>query len=72
MLSPRLQDPKVRQAVQYGVDVSQILTGVYDDLVPRSTGVVQPGTKFARAKNLIEAPTTRRRGAAVPRPASAI
>lgn len=56
MLSPRLQDLKVRQAVQYGVDVSQILTGVYDDLVPRSTGVVQPGTKFARPKNLIEAP----------------
>jgi peptide/nickel transport system substrate-binding protein len=56
MLSPRLQDLKVRQAVQYGVDVSQILTGVYDDLVKRSTGVVQPGTKFARAKNLIEAP----------------
>jgi peptide/nickel transport system substrate-binding protein len=55
MLSPRLQDPKVRQAVQYGVDVSQILTGVYDDLTQRSTGVVQPGTKFARAKNLIEA-----------------
>src|SRR5262249_38528599 len=55
-LSPRLQDQKVRQAVQYGVDVSQILTGVYDDLIKRSTGVVQPGTKFARAKNLIEGP----------------
>lgn len=54
MLSPRLQDIKVRQAVQHGVDVGQILTGVYDDLVPRSTGVVQPGTKFARAKNLID------------------
>ena len=35
---------------------SQVLTGVYDDLVPRSTGVVQPGTKFARAKNLIDRP----------------
>jgi peptide/nickel transport system substrate-binding protein len=56
MLSPRLQDQRVRQAVQYGIDVSQILTGVYDDLVPRSTGVVQPGTKFARPKNLIEGP----------------
>jgi peptide/nickel transport system substrate-binding protein len=56
MLSPRLRDLKVRQAVQYGVDVSQILTGVYDDLVKRSTGVVQPGTKFARPRNLIEAP----------------
>jgi peptide/nickel transport system substrate-binding protein len=54
--SPRLQDAKVRQAVQYAVDVSQILTGVYDDLVPRSTGVVQPGTAFARPKNLIDAP----------------
>ncbi|MDQ6432559.1 ABC transporter substrate-binding protein [Mesorhizobium sp. LHD-90] len=56
MLSPRLKDAKVRQAVQYGIDASQILTGVYDDLVPRSTGVVQPGTKFARKKNLIDAP----------------
>jgi len=53
MLSPRLQDPRVRQAVQHGIDVSQILTGVYNDLVPRSTGVVQPGTPFARAANLI-------------------
>lgn len=56
MLSPRLQDAKVRQAVQYGVDVSQILTGVFDDLVERSTGVVQPGTKFARPTNLIATP----------------
>ena len=56
MLSPRLKDLKVRQAVQYGVDVGQILTGVYDDLTKRSTGVVQPGTKFARASNLIAAP----------------
>jgi len=55
-LSPRLQDLKVRQAVQYGVDVGQILTGVYDDLTKRSTGVVQPGTKFARATNKIAAP----------------
>jgi peptide/nickel transport system substrate-binding protein len=55
MFSPRLQNPKVRQAVQYAVDVSQILTGVYDDLVKRSTGVVQPGTKFARPRNLIDA-----------------
>lgn len=56
MLSPRLQDLRVRQAVQYAIDVGQVLTGVYDDLVPRSTGVVQPGTSFARAKNLIEGP----------------
>ena len=56
MLSPRLQDQRVRQAVQYAIDVSQILTGVYDDLVPRSTGVVQPGTKFARPSNIIAAP----------------
>lgn len=56
MLSPRLQDLKVRQAVQYGIDVDQILTGVYDDLARRSTGVVQPGTKFARPKNLIPGP----------------
>jgi peptide/nickel transport system substrate-binding protein len=56
MQSPRLQDLKIRQAVQYGVDVEQILAGVYDNLTVRSTGVVQPGTKFARTKNLIEGP----------------
>ena len=67
MLSPRLQDPKVRQAVQYGVDVEQILAGVYDDLVRRSTGVVQPGTKFARAKNLIRRPRLREGGGAARR-----
>jgi peptide/nickel transport system substrate-binding protein len=54
--SPRLKDPKVRQAIQYAVDVDQILAGVFDGLVARSTGVVQPGTKFAREKNLIAGP----------------
>jgi peptide/nickel transport system substrate-binding protein len=54
--SPRLKNPKVRQAIQYAVDVDQILSGVYDGLVARSTGVVQPGTKYARPKNLIAGP----------------
>ncbi len=53
--NPKLADPKVHQAVQYAVDVDQILAGVYDSLVARSTGVVQPGTKFAREANLIPA-----------------
>jgi peptide/nickel transport system substrate-binding protein len=56
MLSPRLQDSRVRQAVQYAVDVGQVLTGVYNDLTARSTGVVQPGTKYARKSNTIAAP----------------
>ena len=56
MSSPRLKDHKVRQAVQYSVDVEQILLGAYDGLVGRSTGVVQPGTPFERSANLIAAP----------------
>jgi len=54
--NPKLKDPKVRQAVQYAFDADQVIAGTYEGLVPRSTGVVQPGTAFTRAKNIIDKP----------------
>lgn len=54
--NPKLKDPKVRQAVQYAFDGDQVIAGTYEGLVPRSTGVVQPGTPFTRAKNIIDKP----------------
>lgn len=54
--NPKLKDPEIRQAVQYAFDADQVIAGAYDGLVPRSTGVVQPGTPFTRAKNIIDKP----------------
>lgn len=54
--NPKLKDPKVRQALQYAFDGDQVIAGTYDGLVPRSTGVVQPGTPYTRAKNIIDKP----------------
>jgi peptide/nickel transport system substrate-binding protein len=54
--NPKLKDPKVRQALQYAFDGEQVIAGTYEGLVPRSTGVVQPGTAFTRAKNIIDRP----------------
>ena len=48
-----LQDIRVRQAIQYAYDGDAVLQGAYNSLVPRAAGVVQPGTAFARASNLI-------------------
>jgi peptide/nickel transport system substrate-binding protein len=46
----------VRQALQYAFDGDMVIAGAYDGLVPRSTGVVQPGTAFTRAANKIAKP----------------
>jgi len=54
--NPKLKDPRVRQALQYAFDGDQVIAGAYDGLVPRSTGVVQPGTAFTRTANKIAAP----------------
>ena len=48
-----LRDPKVRQAIQYAYDGDAVLTGAYDGLVSRSTGVVPPTSGYARPSNLI-------------------
>ena len=49
-----LKDIRVRQAIQYAYDSDAVLQGAYDGLVGRSAGVVQPGTTYARTKNLID------------------
>ncbi|MEZ5913556.1 MAG: ABC transporter substrate-binding protein [Paracoccaceae bacterium] len=49
-----LKDIRVRQALQYAYDSDAVLQGAYDGLVGRSAGVVQPGTSFAREKNIID------------------
>ncbi len=49
-----LKDIRVRQAIQYAYDSDAVLLGAYDGLVSRSAGVVQPGTSFAREKNIID------------------
>ncbi len=49
-----LKDIRVRQAIQYAYDSDAVLQGAYDGLVGRSAGVVQPGTAFAREKNIID------------------
>lgn len=49
-----LKDIRVRQAIQYAYDGDAVLLGAFDGLVGRSAGVVQPGTTFAREKNLID------------------
>ena len=48
-----LKDIRVRQAIQYAYDGDAVLQGAYDGLTTRSAGVIQPGTAFAREKNLI-------------------
>lgn len=49
-----LRDIRVRQAIQYAYDSDAVLQGAYDGLVQRSAGVIQPGTDYARAKNIID------------------
>jgi len=48
-----LKDPRVRQALQYAFDGEAVLQGAYDGLTTRSAGVIQPGTEFARERNII-------------------
>lgn len=49
-----LKDIRVRQAIQYAYDSDAVLQGAYDGLAQRSAGVIQPGTDFARKKNIID------------------
>ncbi len=53
MNSEPLKDIRVRQAIQYAYDSDAVLQGAYDGLTSRAAGVVQPGTTFAREKNII-------------------
>ena len=53
MNAETLKDPRVRQAIQLAYDGQAVLDGAYDGLVARSTGVVPPGSGYARPANLM-------------------
>ncbi|WP_343080068.1 ABC transporter substrate-binding protein [Ostreiculturibacter nitratireducens] len=51
--NPKLQNPKLRQAIQYAIDVPSIMAGAYFDAAQPSTGIIAPGLPGHR-----EAPLT--------------
>ena len=50
--NPKLNDPRVRRAIQRAIDVDQILAGAYSDLCPAATGVALPGMLGCRDRIL--------------------
>ena len=50
---PTFQDIRVRQAIQYAVDVDAILLGAFSGVVERATGIVAPSLVGHRPANLI-------------------
>ena len=54
--NPKLQDKRVRQAIQYAIDVPSILQASYFGEAQASTGIIAPGLIGHREKSLI-APT---------------
>jgi peptide/nickel transport system substrate-binding protein len=53
---PKLQDKRVRQAIQYAVDVDSALQAAYSGLAPRARGVVLPGLPGHRQTTKFEKP----------------
>ena len=49
----KLKDPKVRQAVQYAIDVPSIMEGAYFGIAKPSTGIIAPGLIGHREKSLV-------------------
>ena len=49
-----LTNLKVRQAVQYGIDVDMVLDAAFFGVATRSTGIIAPGIMGHRPKNLID------------------
>lgn len=43
LVNPKFKDERVRRAIQYALDVSQIMEGSYSGLAAPATGVVPPG-----------------------------
>ena len=41
--NPKFADERVRRALQYALDVSQVMDGSYSGLAAPATGVVPPG-----------------------------
>jgi peptide/nickel transport system substrate-binding protein len=50
------RDIRVRQAIQHGVDVDEILSAAFFNVTPRATGIVAPGLIGHRDANLIKGP----------------
>ena len=50
---PKLKDKKVRQAIQYGLNVPQILEAAYFGQAEASTGIIAPGLVGHREQSLI-------------------
>ena len=53
---PPFDDPRVRQAVQYAVDVDSVIEAAYFGVPERATGIIAPGLVGHRPENLIEHP----------------
>lgn len=53
---PKLQDKRVRQAIQYAVDVESCLEAAYRGLAPRARGIVLPGLPGHRDTTKFEKP----------------
>jgi peptide/nickel transport system substrate-binding protein len=49
-------DPRVRQAVQYAVDVDMVLEGAFFGAAERATGIIAPGLSGHRPANKIQKP----------------
>ncbi|WP_120633666.1 ABC transporter substrate-binding protein [Ruegeria sp. EL01] len=50
---PKLQNPKLRQAIQHAVDVPTILEAAYFSAAEPSTGIIAPGLAGNRAAGLV-------------------
>jgi len=53
--NPKFKDEKVRRAIQYAMDVEQIMQGSYSGLAKAATGVIPPGMVGHRDKILYPA-----------------
>jgi len=50
---PKLQDKRVRQAVQYAIDVPLIIEAAYFGVAPAATGIIAPGLPGHREETLV-------------------
>jgi len=50
---PKLQDPRVRQAVQWAINVPQVLDAAYFGIAETATGIIAPGLAGHRAETLV-------------------
>ncbi|MGD9135958.1 MAG: ABC transporter substrate-binding protein [Desulfobacterales bacterium] len=53
MEHPKLKDERVREAVQYAIDVPAVLESGYDGVAEPSTGIIPPGLVGHRPKNIL-------------------